>query len=346
MSAPTTTKAWTIEGNAGFDSLTLNPEYAVPALSDNEVLVRIYAGSLNYRDCMIPMGIYPFGNLPGVVPGSDGAGEVVAVGSKVTRFAVGAKVVTNFMQAHIGGPLSPQALGSALGGSIHGTFRQHGVFNENGLVEMPKNLSYLEAGTLSCSALTAWSALYGPQAVRAGDWVLTQGTGGVSISGLQFAKAAGARVVATTSSAAKAEILKKLGADHVINYKETPNWGEEAKKLTGGVGFNQILEVGGANTITESLKAVAIGGVITMIGWIAGQGDASSVFGGLMSALATVRGIVVGSREQFEAMNRAIEANNIKPVLDDKVFKLDELKEAYQYLWDAKHFSKVAINIE
>lgn len=180
--------------------------------------------------------------------------------------------------------------------------RQYGVFNENGLVDMPKNLSYLEAGTLSCSALTAWNALYGLKAVQAGDWVLTQGTGGVSISGLQFAKAAGARVIATTSSAAKAEVLKKLGADHVINYKEIPNWGEEAKKLTGGAGVDHVIEVGGATTVAESLKAVAIGGIITIIGWIGGEGEAGPVFPQILASQAVVRGIVVGSREQFEAM--------------------------------------------
>jgi NADPH:quinone reductase-like Zn-dependent oxidoreductase len=194
------------------------------------------------------------------------------------------------------------ALGTGLGGSIDGTLRQYGIFNENGLVDMPKNLSYLEAGTLSCSALTAWNALYGLKAVLPGDWVLTQGTGGVSISGLQFAKTAGARVIATTSSSVKADMLKKLGADHVINYKETPNWGEEAKRLTGGAGVEHVIEVGGAHTVTESLKAVALGGVVTIIGWIGGQGETGPSFPQILSSMAIVRGIVVGSREQFEAM--------------------------------------------
>jgi NADPH:quinone reductase-like Zn-dependent oxidoreductase len=229
----------------------------------------------------------------------------VAVGSKVTRFTVGAKVISLFMQSHLGGPLTPQALGSGLGGTIDGTFRQYGIFNEHGLVTMPKNLSYLEAGTLSCSALTAWNGLYGLKPLLPGDWVLTQGTGGVSISGLQFAKAAGARVIATTSSAAKAEILKKLGADHVINYKETPEWGDEAKKLTGGAGVDHVLEVGGAHTVTQSLKALAIGGLVTIIGWIAGPGETGPSFPQILSSMGVVRGIVVGSREQFEAMVRA-----------------------------------------
>lgn len=237
---------------------------------------------------------------PNVVPGSDGAGEVVAIGSKVTRFEKGAKVVTLFSQAHYGEDLTPRILGTGLGGSLDGTLRQYGIFNENGLVYMPKNLSYLEAGTLSCAALTAWNALYGPKPVAPGDWVLTQGTGGVSIAGLQFAKAAGARVVATTSSSAKAETLRKLGADHVINYKENLNWGEEAKEFTGGV--QHVIEVGGSHTVTQSLKAIGIGGVVTIVGWIGGMGEKGPDFPQILASMGIVRGIVVGSREQFEAM--------------------------------------------
>ncbi|KAL2202888.1 NAD(P)-binding protein [Sarocladium strictum] len=346
MAVPRTTQAWTVDGTGSLDCLKFDKERVLPELSDNEVLVKIHAASLNYRDFMIPMGYYPFATAPNVVPGSDGAGEVVAVGSKVTRFQKGSKVVTLFMQTHFGGPLTPAALGSGLGGTVDGTLRQYGIFNENGLVDMPQNLSYLEAGTLSCSALTAWNALYGLRPVLPGDWVLTQGTGGVSISGLQFAKAAGARVIATTSSAAKAEKLKQLGADHVINYKETPNWGDEAKKLTGGAGVDHIIEVGGSLTVSESLKAVSMGGIVTIVGWIAGPGETGPSFPQILSSMAIVRGIVVGSRDQFEAMNRAIEASNIKPVLDPRVFKLEELKEAYQYLADQKHFSKVVVQIE
>ncbi|KAJ3454859.1 hypothetical protein MRS44_013459 [Fusarium solani] len=346
MSTPRTTKAWTVEGKGSLDSLKFNKEHVLPELSDNEVLVKFHAASLNFRDIMIALGTYPFHVTPNIIPGSDGAGEVIAVGSKVTRFEKGSKVVTLFMQAHYGGPLTPKVLGTGVGGSIDGTLRQYGIFNENGLVDMPKNLSYLEAGTLSCSALTAWNALYGLKAVLPGDWVLTQGTGGVSISGLQFAKAAGARVIATTSSAAKAEILKNLGADHVINYRDTPNWGEEAKRITGGAGVDHVLEVGGATTVTESLKAVAIGGLVTIIGWIGGEGETGPSFPQILSSMAVVRGIVVGSREQFEAMIRVIEASNIKPVLDQHVFKLEDLKDAYKYMLDQKHFGKVAVKIE
>ncbi|KAM0329415.1 hypothetical protein ACHAQA_004722 [Verticillium albo-atrum] len=345
MSVPRTTKGWTVQGNGSFDALKFDKERVLPELAANDVLVKFHAASLNYRDLIIALGHYPFPVMPNVVPGSDGAGEVVAVGSKVTRFETGAKVVTLFSQAHYGvDEVTPKILGTGLGGSIDGTLQQYGIFNENGLSYMPKNLSYMEAGTLSCAGLTAWNALYGIKPVGPGDWVLTQGTGGVSIAGLQFAKAAGARVIATTSSSAKAETLKKLGADHVINYKENPNWGDEAKSVTGGV--QHVIEVGGAHTVTQSLKSVAIGGVVTIVGWIGGPGEKGPDFPQILSSMAVVRGIVVGSREQFEAMIRAIEAYNIKPIIDQKVFKLEDLKEAYKYQWDQKHFGKVAITIE
>jgi NADPH:quinone reductase-like Zn-dependent oxidoreductase len=228
----------------------------------------------------------------------------VAIGKKVTRFQKGSKVTTLFMQTYFGGPLTPNALGLALGGTVNGSLRECGVFNENGLVEMPRNLNHLEAATLPCSALTALNALYGLKAVLPSDWILTQGIGGVSISALQFAKAAGTRVVATTSSAAKAQRLRDLGADHVIKYKAIPNWGEDAKRLTEG-GVDHVLEVGGAHTIAQSLNAVKISGIITVIGWIGGPGETGPSFGQTLSSMAIIRGIVVESRDQFEAMARS-----------------------------------------
>lgn len=186
------------------------------------------------------------------------------------------KVITIFNQLHQSGPLDDDSLASGLGGFIDGTFRQYGAFDETGLVTMPSNLSFLEAGALSCAAVTAWNALYGieSRAVRAGDYVLVQGTGGVSLFALQFAKAAGAKVIATTSSDHKAEILKKAGADHVLNYKSNPNWGEEALKLTpAGRGVDHIVEVGGPNTAAQSLKAINFNGVVSIIGFVAGFGS-------------------------------------------------------------------------
>lgn len=256
---------------------------------------------------------------------------VEAVGSKVDRFKKGDKVITLFNQGHIAGSLDEKSIAGGVGGVIDGTLRQYGSYDEQGLVHMPSNLDFVEASTLTCAGLTAWNALYGLKQLAPGDWVLTEGTGGVSIFALQFAKAAGARVIATTSSASKGDRLKQLGADHVINYKEDTNWGETAKKFTGGRGVQHIVEVGGPNTLSQALKAIAIDGVISIIGFLGGAAaeGTPTMLDALMS-ICTVRGVLVGSRHQFEDMNRAVEANNIKPVVDEKIFTLDQAPEAYQ----------------
>jgi NADPH:quinone reductase-like Zn-dependent oxidoreductase len=326
--------------------------------------------------------MYPFPVKDNIVPGSDGAGTVESVGKHVTRFKPGGttpptrlvtpaqyshptdKVVTLFNQGHIAGSLDHQTLATGLGGALDGTLREHAVFDEagaslssphipstdplTGLVPMPTNLSFLESSTLSCAALTAWNALYGleSRALKPGQTVLTQGTGGVSIFALQFAKAAGARVIATTSSQAKADLLKKLGADHVINYKETPAWGEAAAKLTpAGAGVHHVVEVGGPTTMAQSLKAIAIDGVISIIGFIGGQSKEQPTFLDCLNNICTVRGLLVGSRLQMEDMCRAIEQNDLHPVVDEKVFGFGELKEAYQYMWEQKHFGKLTVRV-
>lgn len=285
-----------------------------------------------------------------VVPGSDGAGEVIAVGRQVTRFKPGDKVVTLFSQAHIGGPSNLETMASGLGGALDGTLRNYGAFNEHGLVRLPSNLSPIEGATLSCAGLTAWNALYGlaGSQLLPGQWVLTQGTGGVSVFALQFAKAAGARVIATTGSADKIQFLKDLGADHVINYKETPEWGAEAKRLTGGVGANHIVEVAGPTSMKQSLEAIAVSGVITIIGFVGGFSHNQPGFIECLLRGCITRGVLVGSRTQMEEMCLAIEANpdKLRPVVDKKVFKLDQLKEAYEYQWAGKHVGKVCIEIE
>ncbi|MCJ1232365.1 hypothetical protein MMC14_000317 [Varicellaria rhodocarpa] len=347
--APTTTKQWTIDGKDGFESLKFNEKAEVPSLGERGVLVRFHSVSLNYRDLIIPKGKYPFPFKDGVVPCSDGAGVVEAAGSGVTRFKPGDKVMTLFNQAHLAGPLTPAQLATGVGGSIDGTLREYGAFDEQGLVAMPKSLDFKQASTLTCAGLTAWSALYGlsSNALKPGDTVLTQGTGGVSIFALQFAKAAGATVIATTSSSEKAETLKRLGADHVINYKSDPAWGETAVKLTpGGLGVTHVVEVGGPTTMAQSLKAIKIDGLITIIGFVGGFSKDQPTFLECLNNLCTVRGVLVGSRHSFEDMNRAIDANGIKPVVDEKVFTLEEAKEAYQYMWDRKHFGKLTISID
>ncbi|KAH7063466.1 hypothetical protein B0J12DRAFT_694373 [Macrophomina phaseolina] len=345
---PQTHKEWRVQGQNGNDSLIFNEKAKVPELGDKDVLVKFHAASLNFRDLIIPRGTYPFALRDNVVPASDGAGEVVAVGPRVTRFKPGDKVATLFNQGHIAGSLDQQSIGTGVGGVVDGALRQYGAFDQEGLVEIPKNLNWIEASTLSCAAVTAWNGLYGLEGrgLKQGEWVLTQGTGGVSMFALQFAKSAGAKVIATTSSQAKAEKLKQLGADHIINYKETPNWGEKAKELTGGRGVDHVLEVGGPKTMAQSLKSIRIDGVISIIGFVGGQSDEQPTFLDCLSNLCTVRALLVGSRQQFEDMNRAIEANDIHPVVDEKVFTLEQTKEAYQYQWEQKHFGKVAIKIE
>lgn len=346
--APSSFKKWIVAGSNGFDSLKLIENAPLPELGENDILVKLHAASLNYRDLIIPKGKYPFPMKDGVVPGSDGAGTVESVGSRVTRFKPGDKVVTLFNQGHLAGPIDGAAIQTGLGGVIDGTLAEYGVFNENGLVAAPSNLDLIEASTLSCAALTAWNALYGLEGrpLKPGQTVLTQGTGGVSTFAVQFAKAAGATVIATTSSSEKAELLKKLGADHVINYKETPNWGEKAKSLTpNGKGVEHVVEVGGPTTMAQSLNAVAMEGVISIIGFIGGFSKDQPTFLDCLNHLCTVRGLLVGSRLQFEDMNRAIEANNIHPIVDKKKFSLTELKDAYQYMWEQKHFGKLVVTI-
>lgn len=318
--------------------------------------------------------MYPFPlGLP-VVPGSDGAGTVVKTGAKVTQWKKGDKVVTLFNQAHQFGPMTVTASKSGLGGVLDGTIRQYGgksffffhpsfsplslqtpfltkqiktpVFNENGLVPLPRNLNPIQGATLTCAALTSWNALYGLKPLLPGQTVLVQGTGGVSLFALQFAKAAGAVVIATTSTKEKGDKMKQLGADHVINYVEDPNWGETARKLTtDGVGVDHIIEVGGAGTMTQSLKAVRFEGVISLIGFLGGAEPKDSILEPL-SRVCTLRGVYVGSRAQMLDMIAAIEANDIRPVVDGQVFTLETAKQAYEYMWAKKHFGKVGIKIE
>lgn len=281
-----------------------------------------------------------------MIPGSDGAGQVMAVGSKVTKWQKGDKVMTLFNQKHQVGAMSPAAMSSGLGGMVDGTLRQFGVFDQEGLVRMPSNLSYRESASLVCAGLTSWNALFGLKPLQAGQWVLVEGTGGVSLFALQFAKAAGAHVVATTSSKEKIEILKNLGADHVINYREDENWGETARKFTAnGEGFDHILELGGKNTVRESLKAIKYEGIVSAIGLLGGEMPTESIMETLIR-VCTVRGVYVGPKNLMEDMVKFIEEHDIHPVLDKQEFCLEETRQAYEYMWAAKHFGKVTITID
>ncbi|KAI1610213.1 alcohol dehydrogenase [Exophiala viscosa] len=352
MSLPKTTDAWVIQsidkekGLRG--NLKLEKGKAIPELGENDVLVQIQAVSLNYRDLVIPLGMYPLPLGIPVVACSDGAGRVLATGKKVKQFEEGDKVVTLFNQAHQHGPITTEALGTGLGGAIDGTLRQYAVFAESGLARAPSNLSPTEAGTLTCAPLTAWNALYGleSKALQPGQTVLTQGTGGVSLAAIQFAKAAGATVIATTSSDEKAKRLEKMGADIVLNYKTDPNWGETAKRLSPGkAGVDIIVEVGGPGTMAQSLKAIKLEGVIAVIGFLGGPSqDDPGTLASLMAG-CIIRGILIGSKAQLNAMNRAIDANNIHPIVDEKVFKFEDAPDAYEYQWEQKNFGKVVIQL-
>jgi NADPH:quinone reductase-like Zn-dependent oxidoreductase len=238
-----------------------------------------------------------------VVPESGGAGEVAAIGSKVTRFRKGDKVVTLFNQGHIAGSLTSKTFKTGIGGMLDGVLREYAAYNENGLVAMPSSLSWFEASTLPCVAVTAWNALYGVRPPQPGQVALTQGAGGVSIFAVQSAKAAGATVIATTSSASKAKLLNDLGADHAINYKEEKDWGAKAKALTpNSEGVDHVIEVGGPLTIAQSLEATKLDSIISTIDFLAGGAEQSPSFMEILSCGVLVRVVLVGSRQQFEEM--------------------------------------------
>ena len=307
----------------------------------NEIVIKFHAASLNYRDLMFVKGLYnPKARLP-AVPFSDGAGEVVAVGAEVKRWKIGDRVCPIFTQAWVEGPLSIEKRRTTLGaGDVDGVLREYGAFDENGLVEVPGHLSFEEAATLPCAAVTAWNALVVSGNLKAGDTVLTLGTGGVSIFALQLAKMHGARVIATSSSDKKLARARELGADEVINYTKTPEWDKEVLRLTNRIGVDHVVEVGGAGTLPKSLNSVAIGGHVAVIGVLAGGSglDPRSV---LMKAVR-MQGLLVGSRQMFEEMNKAIDGNRLRPVID-RTFEFSEAAAALKYMESGGHFGKIVI---
>ncbi len=305
-----------------------------------EVLVKVKAVSLNYRDILMVKGLYnPHLPLP-AIPGSDGVGEVESVGEGVTRVKPGDRVAGIFMQKWLSSNLTTEAAKSALGGEIDGMLAEYVVLPEDGVVHIPPHLSDTEAATLPCAAVTAWHALI-EAGLKPGETVLVMGTGGVSLFALQFAVMAGARVIATSSSDEKLERVKELGASDVINYKSVPKWEKQVLALTEGVGVDYVVEVGGANTLSKSLKAVRMGGKISLIGVLAGaQGE----FNPLPAVMKGVRiqGIFVGSRQMFEAMNKAINVNKLRPVCD-RIFPFESASEALNYMETGSHFGKITI---
>jgi NADPH:quinone reductase-like Zn-dependent oxidoreductase len=326
----------------GIDSLALREE-SRPRPGPAQVLVRMRAAALNSRDLGVTRGRPARGPAPpNLVPLSDGAGEVAEIGAGVTRVKPGDRVASIFMQSWIGGEIEPYHVESSLGGSIGGVLGEYIVFDHEGLVQMPAHLSFEEAATLPCAGVTAWNALYGGRSLRAGESVLVLGTGGVSVFALQFAHAGGARVIATSSSDAKLARVKGLGARDGINYRNHPEWQVEVQKLTGGVGVDYVVEVGGAGTLPRSMEAVRAGGQIPLIGVLTG-GEINPTT--VLRRNLTLRGIYVGSRQMFEAMNRAVELHTIHPVVD-RVFDFEHAKDAYRHLQSRAHVGKVVIRIE
>jgi NADPH:quinone reductase-like Zn-dependent oxidoreductase len=337
-------RAWRLSDEFGIDRLELQ-DRPDPALGPGDVRVRVKAVSLNYRDIlMVEHGVAPRGVQLPLQPCSDAVGEIVEVGPGVSRVEVGDRVASTVFQRWLDGDtMPPEARDSALAGGLDGVLADHVVLNEDGVVHVPAHLSDEEASTLPCAAVTAWHALVVKRRDGAGETVLVQGTGGVSIFALQFALIAGARVIATSSSDEKLERARTLGAWETINYVTTRDWAERAIELTGGVGVDHVVEVGGPATTDDSIKATRPGGTVSLVGVLTGLGARIDPHPIAIKGLR-VHGIRVGSRAMFEDMNRAVAANGLKPVID-RVFPFDDAREALRHLQGATHVGKVVISV-
>lgn len=315
----------------------------VPEPGPGEVVVRLRAASLNYRD-LFTLRMARADTRPGFVPLSDGCGEIAAVGAGVTRVRVGERVAPQFFPDWISGPATPEVREGALGGPADGCLQQYLRIRAEGVTRAPEHLSDLEVAALPCAALTAWRALVVDAGIKAGDTVVVQGTGGVSMLGLQLARILGARVIATSSSDEKLERARALGASDGIHYKRTPEWGRAVRDLTGGRGAECVIDVAGGGALRESLEAVAHGGHVAVVG-ILGGFDASLPIGLLMNKTATIRGAMVGSRRDTEEMFRAIELHRMRPAISHS-FDFEAHAHAFQTLMRAEHFGKVCIRID
>jgi NADPH:quinone reductase-like Zn-dependent oxidoreductase len=330
------------KAGAGIEALT-RIERPIPKPLHRQVLVKVIACSLNYRDLGIVRGSYRAPVRENLIPLSDGAGEVMETGPGVMRVKVGDKVAGCFFQRWAGGEPGPHVHASALGGSIDGMLAEYVVLEEEGVVKIPAHLSVEEGATLPCAAVTAWEAMFNHAKLIAGQTVLLQGTGGVSIFGLQFAHATGIVPIITSSSDEKLQRAKALGAGCGINYRTTPDWDKAAIAFNHGRGVDHVLEVGGANTLTLSFGAIRLGGKISIIGGL--SGGARELNPGLIfTKRANVQGISVSSMQTFETMNAAMAANTIKPVID-RVFGFDEVQAAYQHMAAGAHFGKIVIRV-
>lgn len=334
-------KVFQLQDDWSMDNLTL-AERPQPEPGPGQLLLKMKAASLNYRDLVVPQRGYGklTGTLP-LIPISDGIGEVVAIGEGVGRVAVGDRVCPLMIQSWISGPPTMERLTSTLGGPLDGVMTEYMVLSEQGVVKTSEHLSDEEAAALPCAALTAWSAIVTDGQVKAGDRVLVQGTGGVSLFALQFAKLLGAHVIVTSSSDDKLQRAVRLGADEGLNYVSTPEWGKKVRRMAGADGVDLIVEVGGQKTLPQSLRAIRAGGTINLIGVLSGLNMDVSL-GLIVIRKVRLQGITVGNRDGMEAMMRAISQHAIKPVID-RTFAFEELREALDYLARGVHFGKVCI---
>ena len=333
-------RAYEIVSPDGIDTLTL-ADRPSPEPGHGEVLVRMRASSVNYRDLVTVEDPGPRNISYPRVPNSDGAGEVVAVGPGVTEFAPGDRVAGCFFRRWVDGPITARAMASALGGALDGVLAEEVVFPADGVVRIPDHLSYEQAATLPCAGLTAWHALVEKGGVKAGETVLLLGTGGVSIFALQFAAMHGARAIVTSSSDKKLDRARALGAWETINYRQTPDWETRVRELTDGEGVDHVVEVGGAGTLEKSVASARVGGHVALIGILTG-GVMNPV--GIMRGSLRLNGICVGSRAMFTAMNDAIAANTLEPVIDH-VVAFEDARQAYHDMRAAGHFGKIVISV-
>ena len=333
-------RAYQITSNKGIDSLQLSDVKSGDP-GPGEVKVRLRASSINYRDLVTLEDPDARGLALPFIPNSDGAGEIMSVGRGVEDFSVGDRVMTCFFQDWLNGEITSSAMNSALGGALEGVLRETGIFKKDGLIKSPGSLSDIEAATLPCAGLTAWHALVEKGRVIAGDTVLLLGTGGVSLFALQFAVMHGALPIITSSSDEKLERAMALGAWKTINYVDNPDWSNEVLTLTGGAGVDHVVEVGGAGTLAKSIESTKIGGNIYLIGILA-NGEVNPT--ALMRKSLNLHGIYVGSRAMFERMNKAIEANKLRPVIY-QTFAFEEAKEAYRTMRSKQHAGKLVIDI-
>jgi NADPH:quinone reductase-like Zn-dependent oxidoreductase len=336
-------RAYQILPGDGIDGLQC-VDFPDRELGNGEVRVRVHAVSLNYRDLMVASGNYLVTVDNPIVPCSDGAGEVLAVGPGVTRVQVGDRVAGSFFPYWHDGPPTPEKVRHALGGDIDGMLAEEVILVEDALAKIPAGMSYVDAATMPCAGVTAWNAIFeSSNHIRPGDTVLLLGTGGVSVLGLQLAKAAGLKAIITSSSDEKLQRARELGAHHTINYRSFPEWQEEVLRATHGVGAHVVLEVGGQGTVNRSVASAAMGGSIAIIGGVSGFGGEVNP-ATLLSSAKRMVGIYVGSRTMLDQVMRFADTSGIQPVVD-RVFTFDQVKEAYRHMESGSHFGKVVIAV-